>query len=88
MIADYIARASEIWDIAPAVLTGPRRDRVTAEARMAVYWAAWKTGQYSSGQIGRALNRHHTSVLHGIRKMRTERDPVVLGRMAMLSGIE
>lgn len=50
-------------------MVGPSRDARAAHARQDAMLAAYEAG-YSMSSIGRAFNRHHTTVLHGIRRAR------------------
>lgn len=44
-----------------------RRCQRVARPRFAVYWLADRLTPYSSGHIGRALNRDHTTILAGVK---------------------
>lgn len=51
-------------------LKGPDRKRSVAWARQEAFDAIYATGRYSLPQIGRYFNRDHTTVLHGVRRVR------------------
>jgi chromosomal replication initiation ATPase DnaA len=47
-------------------LKGPSRDGFTAQPRQAFCWLSRKVGDWSTPQIGRVIDRDHTTVLHAI----------------------
>ena len=50
-------------------LMGPIRQKIYAEPRQEAYRRLYQTGRYTLPQIGRMFgDRHHTTILHGIRK--------------------
>lgn len=52
-----------------AAIMGERRDTATVQAR----WTIWRwlhDDGFSLAQIGRWTNRDHTSVIHGLRRLR------------------
>lgn len=51
-----------------AILVGPSLVRVHSRARQRVMRILWRMG-YSAEQIGFALERHHTTVLHGVGRL-------------------
>lgn len=51
-------------------LTGKRRERWIAHPRQDFMAEAYSTRRYSLPEIGRFLNRDHTTVLHGVRASR------------------
>lgn len=48
-------------------LLGPSRLPILTAARFEAYWRCRQETPYSYPQIGRAFNRHHSTVLHGVR---------------------
>lgn len=67
-IASIIRAVSREMDCPEDRITAPGKGRVDASrARQEVMRRAYATGHYSLPEIGRALGRDHTSVLHGIR---------------------
>ena len=48
-------------------IRGPRRDRVACLARQVAY-AACRDAGFSPGQIGKFVNRDHTTVLNGLKR--------------------
>ena len=53
----------------PGFLRTACRDNGVSEARFAVCWLAHKLTDFSTTEIGRVVNRAHTTVIHGIRRM-------------------
>lgn len=65
-MASVLATVSRFTGISQAEIAGPHRNVDIAFARQAVmYWCARRTNR-SYPEIGRFLNRDHTSVLHGV----------------------
>jgi chromosomal replication initiation ATPase DnaA len=62
MVVDVAAEAG----VSAAAILGPRRDKHIAQARQAVMYLARLEG-HSLSDIGRAMGRDHTTVLHGIK---------------------
>lgn len=60
------------YGIREADILGRSRQALISEARQVVMYRAHKAG-FSTEQIGRALNRHHTTVMHGIRAEKARR---------------
>lgn len=55
-------------------LTGKDRHKNTAEARLVAYWLLRTCTKLSFPEIGRLLgNKHHTSVMSGVRKCGAQR---------------
>ena len=52
-----------------ALLLGKSRRRKVVNARHAAMWVLCEHFGYSSTQVGEALERHHTSVLHGVNRI-------------------
>lgn len=71
----YIRRAAEVFGVDEQDITGKRRPEEMVRARWAVMLAM--RGGVSACQIGRRLNRDHSSVLHGFRhgEALRQRDP-------------
>jgi len=64
-VRDLIARACEIYGVSPAAVLGPRRSFRYVRARHWVFHHAIKGGRSSISEIGRRMNRDHSSVLYG-----------------------
>jgi chromosomal replication initiation ATPase DnaA len=60
--------AAELFDIEVADIFGDSRRREHSEARMVTYYAAQLAGDNYS-QIGRVMNRDHTSVISGVTRV-------------------
>lgn len=65
-ITDCILAVSREFRIPLPRLLGERRAREIARPRQIAMWLAVRATGSSLPQIGRALNRDHTTVLHGI----------------------
>ena len=50
-----------------ADIKGPGRFRSQVFARQDAMWRLYSTGRYSFPEIGRFLNRDHSTVIHGVR---------------------
>lgn len=73
-LRDKVDEAANILELSYDELTGPGRDYRRAHARQAVMLAMHETGRYTLPEIGRALHRDHTTVMHGIKRARERRD--------------
>lgn len=62
----YVDAVAEATGLQPRVIYGASRKRQIAMARQLVMFLAHRDG-VSLSTIGRALNRDHTTVLHGVR---------------------
>lgn len=65
-VLKIVDAVSEATGIPAKRILGPRRDGPTARARQIVMYEARRAG-LSYPQIGEALGRDHTSVIHGVR---------------------
>ena len=65
---ETIALIAKAYDFTYEDLVGPRRHKSLARARFAAMDACRKTGFWSLLQIGKAMNRDHTTVLSGLRR--------------------
>jgi len=66
-IQDLIEAAAALEGGSTADVMGPDRKRRASRSRQAAMWLAFKMTPRSLSDIGRALGRHHTTVLYGIR---------------------
>tara|TARA_R100001086_G_C11810163_1_gene251305 strand:- start:513 stop:962 length:450 start_codon:yes stop_codon:yes gene_type:complete len=64
-VSDLIDRASAIYGVSPAAILGPRRTFRYVRARHWVFHWALAAGRSSASEIGRRMNRDHSSVLYG-----------------------
>ena len=76
MKTELIAECSRIFDVHHRDITGPSKFRFVTVPRFALYKAMRMRG-LSFAQIGRFLNRDHTTVRHGITRAEymARRDP-------------
>jgi chromosomal replication initiation ATPase DnaA len=65
-IRAIVRQVAKLTGIPQEDILSPKRDRATARARQMVMWKARQEG-HSFPAIGKALQRDHTSVLHGVR---------------------
>lgn len=65
-VLKIVDAVSEATGIPAKRILGPRKDAATARARQIVMYEARRAG-LSYPQIGDALDRDHTSVMHGVR---------------------
>ena len=69
---DRIARAtlaaSRAFEVPPRAIISRRRLPTIARARQALYAALYRACETSYPQLGRLLNRDHTTVLYGVRE--------------------
>lgn len=68
-VRDAIARVASWWGVKVSDLTGSDRSQPLASIRQLAMLAARESGG-SYPTIGKALNRHHTTVMHGVRNAR------------------
>jgi chromosomal replication initiation ATPase DnaA len=68
-----IERATAEWDVSWGEVIGSIKEQRIVLARQAVMFALHAAG-FSSTQIGKALGREHTTVLHGIKAARRRMD--------------
>ena len=71
-IRAIIRDASVLTGIPVPDIIGHKRTKEFVRVRQAVMWEARRQG-YSLPQIGRALNRDHTTVIHGLRQVERRR---------------
>ena len=68
----YFARAlsavAAAFGVREGVILGPRRHTDATRPRFALYLLTDESGHYKLQQIGKRMDRDHTSVLHGIRR--------------------
>lgn len=67
MVYDLVKEAGKEFCVHPRDILGPARFAFVIKPRFAVFMALHKRGM-SSCQIGRHMNRDHSSVLHGVRR--------------------
>ena len=79
--------AAKAFGVTRAMLTGPCRTKISARARFAVMRVAGSEWGWSQSQIGRVLNRDHTTVLSGLRRAHdlTRLDPDFAASMAWIA---
>lgn len=63
-----VASVAEVAAVPVAEIMGPSRLRKVARARQLAMWHGRQAG-LTLGQIGQYLNRDHTSVMNGVRRI-------------------
>lgn len=66
-ISEIIAAGSRFYDLPENIMKGPCRERHIAQRRFSIM-AACRGNGYTLQEIGRALNRDHGSIMHGIEQ--------------------
>lgn len=69
-VRDLVGMAADVFDIGENAIFADRRDAVATRPRHAVMLLARDGLQLSSGVIGRALARDHTTILDAVRTAR------------------
>lgn len=67
-----LIKVAKEHDIHPDLLISPNRVRKVVEARNQLVFEAHETYKYSYAQIGRWLNKDHTSILHAAARYATK----------------
>lgn len=70
-----VRAAADLYGTTPEAIRGPARDKSIATARMVACWLLRQTG-LSYPEIGRAVDRDHTTVMHACRVI--DNDPTRL----------
>ena len=63
-VSDLITIASRITGMTPAQIVGPQRHKPITRVRQAVAYVAAEQGRHSYPQIGKKLNRDHSTIIH------------------------
>ena len=66
-IHDLIRQAAIMFEVPPEMITGRNKTAVCARPRQWVMFEAHLIGK-SSTEIGRALSRDHSTILHGVKR--------------------
>lgn len=66
-VSDLITIASRITGLTPSQIVGPQRHKPITRVRQAVAYVAAEQGKHSISQIGRMMNRDHTTIIHARR---------------------
>lgn len=86
-IGMVVAGCSEEFGVPLVTLLSDQRGNGVAVPRQAAMALSYRLARKSLPAIGRAMNRDHTTVLHGVRRHeeRAAADPVLAARVAALS---
>lgn len=71
IVADIVGATAELLDVPSAAIRGRRRPAKIVRARFVVYWLGWWSG-ISYSELGRILDRDHSTILSGVRRMNQE----------------
>lgn len=66
-VTEVLAIVAREYGLGAEELRGPRRTRSVAEARLMAYALLRDTAGMSYPEIGAALHRDHTTVMHGVK---------------------
>ncbi|HTI86329.1 MAG TPA: helix-turn-helix domain-containing protein [Alphaproteobacteria bacterium] len=66
-IDEFISAAADLEGATPDEVRGTNRRRRISRSRQAAMWLAFKMTAKSLPALGRAFQRHHTTVLYGIQ---------------------
>jgi chromosomal replication initiation ATPase DnaA len=66
--SDLLKMLAEQAGISLAEITGPRRFKEIVAARNKIMYELKNTHNCTHAQIARLVNKHHATVLHGIRR--------------------
>ena len=69
MISDVMQATVELTGFSAATLRSKKRNADLSEARQFLMYVARKNTGKSFPQLGRALNRDHTAIIYGVRKV-------------------
>lgn len=84
-LRDILAETANAFGLSVGDLRGKSRCRSIAWIRQAYCYEAYSYGRWSMPQIGRTINRDHTTVLHSVRAYsRRNGLPALLGADKML----
>jgi chromosomal replication initiation ATPase DnaA len=72
-LAEILAEVADEFGVTITALLSARRERPLPAIRAEFCWRAYETERYSTTQIGRAINRDHTTVLFAIGKLARQR---------------
>lgn len=67
-MADILRAVAELGDVSVAQLASPQRARGLTEVRHIAVWCLWRITRRSATEIGRVLQRDHSTVLHALRR--------------------
>lgn len=81
-----IKAVASAFGLTPAQLRGPRRDPYIVRARFEAYHRLREELELSLPEIGRAMHRDHSTIVHGIRTHLARRPLVSPTRHFVLTG--
>lgn len=73
-LSEHIEAAAKMAGKPRAVVLGPCRQKELTRARWLAWRAAYDEG-HTVSEIGRAFNRDHTTVIHGLEQVGYQRRP-------------
>lgn len=83
LVADILRHTSSVFDVPVADILGPDRSLRELLPRQAIFFLARQLTPMSYPELGRRLNRHHTSIIHGVGVCpeRIKRDPAYAAKV-------
>lgn len=57
-----------LGDVSTAQIWSKERTYRVATARQLVYWYLWTVCELGYNEIGRAMNKHHATIMYGVRQ--------------------
>lgn len=70
-----ISDCADEFGVTVADILSPSRKKNFVIARRKIAWTLYKRGTFSLNQIGRLMNRDHTTILHSIRAYKNAQNP-------------
>jgi|TARA_R110002020_G_scaffold233439_1_gene445218 chromosomal replication initiation ATPase DnaA len=69
---NIINEVCQEYNVEKKFILGPTRPSHYTIPRQEAYRRIYETGQFTLPQIGRIFKRHHTTILHGIRRAKQQ----------------
>lgn len=87
IVERVVHHAAAIWRLQPSSIIGRQKLQLVVQPRQAVMFVAVKELGISTTRVGAALNRDHTSVIHGcdVAHQRMFRDPEYMANVVELT---
>jgi chromosomal replication initiation ATPase DnaA len=78
-LAETMDQFCKLYNVSPAQLVGQSRQHHLVEVRHLCWWLCYTRLRLTYTLIGRLFNRHHTTIMHGIRQVDSimETEPVL-----------
>ena len=86
--ADVLGVVAEVTGVPVDDICGPRTGGMVARARLVAYWTVRKATTASSKEIGRAMNRDHSSVMSGVERVEADDELRRAAKVALFVALE